>query len=156
MSAYLKKHWTSILKWVSFFQIISFSIGYFTKGGDLPWYQLLVKPQLTPPPILFPIIWGFFYTVLGYFAFLIMEQRVKHSVKALFWFHMVANWVWSFLFFKLNLTFLAFLDIVFLIGSLGGFIFYVQKMSRLAPLLYFYLAWLVFAAYLSFEIWRLN
>lgn len=156
MNLYLQKNWFSLLKWIVLFQIISFSIGYFTKGGDLSWYQLLIKPALTPAPFVFPIVWGFFYTILGYFAFLIIELKANKMIKGLFWFHMIANWAWSFLFFTLNLTLWAFLDILLIIGSLVGFIFYVRKMSRLTPLLCLYLVWLVFASYLSFEIWRLN
>ena len=125
-------------------------------AGDNGWYQALVKPDYTPPSWTFALVWPILYVLLGLVLAMILHARGAHGrerVIALFLLQLVLNFAWSPVFFGWHdvdtalgiLTALVVINVV-----LAAMTWRVRRVAAL--LLLPYLAWLVFAAMLNFEI----
>lgn len=127
---------------------------------DYSWYSQINKPVLTPPAEVFPIAWTILYTLmaLSLFFFLKDGYTKDKTVPLLnFAIQLILNLSWSPVFFGMHNTKLALiivlLMIVFTVFTITGF----YKFSKTAGILLIpYLLWIIFAAYLNFEIIRLN
>jgi tryptophan-rich sensory protein len=133
----------------------------FTVSAIGGWYSGLVKPALNPPSWVFGPVWTILYALMGVAAFLVWRSKEKFSIKrvaiTIFGFQLAVNTLWSILFFGLHSTALAFADIVILWCAIILTLAWFQKISKFAAyLLLPYLLWVTFAAYLNFEILRLN
>jgi tryptophan-rich sensory protein len=83
----------------------------------------------------------------------------KPESRAMTWFfvQLALNILWSFCFFALKSTLLGLIEILFLLAAIIVTIGAFWKVSRTAGVLLLpYLAWVSFAAFLTFSIWRLN
>lgn len=118
----------------------------------------LLKPPLSPPGWLFPVVWTILFLLMGYAAY-----RVKRSGKPagdaleVYYLQLFFNFLWSIFFFNLDAYLLAFLWLaalwVLVFLTLRRFL----RMDRIAGLLLIpYLLWVTFAGYLNFFIWVLN
>lgn len=125
------------------------------------WYPTLQKPPLNPPSWVFGPVWTTLYILMGIALYLVWKQtpldRNQQRSMAWFWIQLFLNTLWSFLFFNLRAPGLAFLEILLLWISIAVTIVFFGRTSRTAALLLLpYLAWVSFATYLNFGIWRLN
>lgn len=127
--------------------------------GPGEWYASLDKSPLTPPGFVFPIVWTALYFMMGIALWQFWESDAPGDAKrvgtALFAVQLVLNGMWSYLFFGLQRPDLALLDIVLLWTAIAASIVAFARYRRSAALLLApYLAWVTFATYLNFEIWR--
>ncbi|MGL3608555.1 TspO/MBR family protein [Rhizobium sp. G187] len=131
------------------------STGAIFKPGA--WYETLRKPSWTPPKWAFPVVWSVLYLMIGYAGWLVWTTS-GWSMAMIFWsLQLVANAVWSYLFFGLRRMDIALADIAILWLSIVGFILTAMAISTLAALLFLpYLAWVSTAAALNHSVWRLN
>ncbi len=145
--------------------IISFIPGiigmFFTPTGasDL-WYNALNKPILMPDGWVFALAWTVLYFILGIALYLIIVDKTKLSkVKpySLFATQMVFNALWTYLFFGLNLTGIALIVLLVLIGIT---IWMMQSFNKISKPAYYlvwpYIIWLIFALYLNGAVVFLN
>lgn len=119
------------------------------------WYNNLITSSLTPPPLVFSFAWTILYVLLGIALFFIWrakgrEVRGVTNAEWLFFFQMILNALWSYVFFGLHLPMLAlfvlFALIIVVIYMAGAF----RTISYTAYYLVWpYVAWLVFAFYLN-------
>ncbi|SYZ71830.1 conserved membrane hypothetical protein [Candidatus Zixiibacteriota bacterium] len=125
------------------------------------WYAGLNKPSFTPPNWLFAPVWTTLYLMMGMALFLIWKRgwgapQVATAI-GLFAAQLILNAAWSWLFFGLKLTFVAFLEILILWLML---LLTILKFRILVPtaayLMIPYLAWVGYASVLNFSLWRLN
>jgi len=97
-----KKHkYCMALYWILVFEIISYGIGIITKD-NIEWYRMLNKPGITPPEIVFPIIWTILYAILGLAGYFLYNEMYRKEIKPiliLFLFQMIINWSWTPIFF---------------------------------------------------------
>jgi tryptophan-rich sensory protein len=125
-------------------------------GSDNPWYQALVKPDYTPPGWTFAIVWPILYVLLGLSLAMILHARGakgRERVFALFLMQLLLNFAWSPVFFGLHKIGVAMTIIAALVVINAVLIVMAWRVRRLAALLLVpYLAWLIFAAMLNFEI----
>lgn len=118
------------------------------------WYQQLEKPPLTPPGWVFGPVWTVLYILI--LISIVLWIRSKGKVypaltTAILVVHLVANFVWTMLFFGLQSPLLAFIDILLLDATLIILISLFRKSSVSASCLLFpYLGWVLFATYLNF------
>lgn len=140
---------------------VSFLPGLF--GGQFEpgaWYAGLEKSPLTPPGWVFPVAWSALYLAMGVALFLFLERARRGDRLpglVLFGAQLVLNGAWSWLFFGLERPGLALVEIVALWALiLATLVAFGRQRRAAAGLLVPYLAWVSFAAYLNFEIWRLN
>lgn len=137
-------------------------MGTFFISKDLAvWYDFLVKPPLAPGPWVFGPVWATLYTMLGISLYLVWEKR--HSDKrvkaaiALFAVQLVANSLWTFLFFELENMLLALVEIsVLLLLIVVVMVKFWVIEKKAALLLVPYFLWVCFATYLNWAFWVLN
>jgi len=155
-----KKKIRDILIWVLMFQLVGALLGFITQTNIAPWYQILNKSSLTPPPIVFSIVWPILYVLLALVGYLLWHHRHEpRSRVALYFFipQMLMNWSWTVLFFKLHYIGLSFIWIL-VMAALTLITLYVTRieLKRVSIMLLPYLLWILFAAYLNGVIWLFN
>ena len=72
-------------------------------GGFTDYYGSLIQPPLSPPAILFPIVWTILYALMGWSAYLIYsEEDAPDRAKALILYavQLAVNFSWSIIFFR--------------------------------------------------------
>jgi benzodiazapine receptor len=124
------------------------------------WYAGLEKPPWNPPNWVFGPMWTTLYLLMAVSAWLVWRDTGKRWFsKSLlpFWLQLVANGIWSPLFFCLHQTFLGLVDIVLLWGLILWTLITFFHIRRLAAwLLLPYLLWVTYATTLNFFIWEKN
>lgn len=124
------------------------------------FYLELDRPRWAPPPDAFGPVWTVLYVLIGVAAWLVWERRSRTEVRSallLFVAQLVANALWSWIFFGWRLGLLAFLDILLLLGLTAATAVSFWRIRRSAGLLLVpYLLWVCYAAALSLSIWQRN
>ena len=125
-----------------------------------PWYAQLQKPALTPPDWVFGPVWTLLYLLMGVAAGLVWQKvglRQARVALGLYLVQLALNAAWSWLFFGLHWPGWALVDIGLLWLAIAATIAAFSRISVAAAwLLAPYLAWVSFASYLNFMLWRLN
>ena len=142
-------------------QLAGFIGSIFTVSAISGWYATIQKPLFNPPNWVFAPVWTTLFLLMGISLYLIWEKGLdKKEVKlavSVFGVQLALNIVWSFLFFGLQNPFLAFIEIVLLWIAILATIILFYRISKKAGLLLFpYLLWVSFAAFLNYSIWILN
>ena len=122
-------------------------------GHTDAWYNTLANSSLTPPPMVFSVAWTILYVLLGIALFFVWRSKKERGAVAsewLFFFQMVLNALWSYVFFGLHMPTLAlFVLLALIIVS----IFMAREFKYVSRTAYYlvwpYIAWLVFAFYLN-------
>uniref|UniRef100_UPI003AB65A64 TspO/MBR family protein n=1 Tax=Barnesiella intestinihominis TaxID=487174 RepID=UPI003AB65A64 len=58
--------------------VVGITAGFFQRSAIEEWYPLLHKPSITPPAIVFPIVWSILYVLMGLsLSFLIKRKSAK-------------------------------------------------------------------------------
>ncbi len=144
------------------FLLVPLAVGQFSalfSGGISSTYAMLPKPALSPPAIVFPIVWTILYLLMGFSAYLIATSGDPGAPSALTWYsiQLFLNFLWSPIFFGLGKVVLAFVLLLLLILVLLVVIYKFYKIRPLAAyLLLPYLLWCFFAAYLTCSIASMN
>ena len=149
----------SLLFWVVIFESIGYLLGLLTQANIHPWYEELNKSFLTPPGIVFSVVWTMLYALLAVIAWILSSNNKFYSKKIvlLFALQMLMNWACTPLFFALQWITLSSIWLVSLTCLNAILIFAVSKTHKtLAWLLSPYLFWLVFASYLNVFIALMN
>ena len=124
------------------------------------WYAALAKPAWNPPNAIFAPVWSVLYGLMAVAAWLVWRRAGFSGAGAalgLFAVQLILNALWSYLFFGRHQPGLAFGDIVVLWVAILSVVLLFWRVDRVAgSLLLPYLAWVGFAAYLNFTLWRLN
>ena len=129
-------------------------------GAGNAWFDALIKPDIMPPGWVFGAAWTILYVLMGFaLAFIVAARgaRGRGRALALFALQFALNLAWSPIFFAAHQVTAALAMILLLIVAA---IVTALTFARIRPiagvLLVPYIAWLVFAAFLNFEIIRLN
>ena len=129
-------------------------------GPDNPWFAALDKPDLYPPPGSFVIVWILLYVMMGVALAMVVSARGAAARQVAIWafvVQLVLNLAWSPLFFAAHqitaaLGLLVVLDLAVLF-TIAQF----RKVRTVAALLLLpYLAWILFATYLTWELRAAN
>lgn len=125
-------------------------------------YRSLKTPPLSPPAILFPIVWTLLYILMGISSAMVYLKREKNidgakSGLVYYGFSLFLNFSWSIVFFNLQAAFFALVNLVALLVLVLKTIREYRKVCHTASYLQIpYVIWLIFAAYLNTTIWLLN
>lgn len=137
--------------------------GWLTREGAKAYGETVEKPPLSPPAIVFPIVWGILFALMGVGLARIYSsaadgfrtQRSKSLV--LFFVQLFFNFFWSILFFNLQNFGFAFWWLVVLWGLIVWMILSFHKVDKWSAWLQIpYFLWVTFAAYLNASVWMLN
>jgi tryptophan-rich sensory protein len=129
--------------------------------GNMDIYKELDTPPLSPPSVLFPIVWTVLYILMGISCATVWKYRKtdKNAEKALYYYaaSLVFNFVWSILFFNLRLFLPAFIWLLMLLYLIIRTVVCYFKVYRPAAYLQIpYIVWVAFAGYLNLGIRILN
>ena len=138
--------------------IIGGIVGFITKNS-MDMYTNAIKPALSPPGIVFPIVWTILYILMGISSYLIYINNSKYKDEALriYIIQLIVNFIWPIVFFTFDLKFIALIIIVILVYLVYKMIKEFYKINKTAAYLQIpYILWLLFATYLNFSIYLLN
>jgi tryptophan-rich sensory protein len=124
------------------------------------FYTGLVRPDWAPPGWLFGPVWSVLYALMGVSAWLVWRARGFTGARTallLFIAQLGVNALWTWLFFVWHQGSLAFAEILLLWVMIVATIILFWRISKVAgALLLPYLAWVTFAAALTYAIWQRN
>ena len=154
-----KATWKKYAAWILMAEAAGALAGWLTRE-ETQIYTMLQQPPLAPPAIVFPVVWGILYALMGIGAARIRltpESSERERSLLLFWIQLSVNFFWSILFFQLQAFGPALLWLILLWLLILGMIASFRKVDPLTAWLQIpYLLWVTYAAYLNFGIWRLN
>ena len=135
-------------------------IGAIASSSAASFYDELSQPSWAPPGWLFGPVWSALYVLMGIAAWLVWREHGFHGASTalkLFVAQLVANALWTWIFFVWHQGALSLAEIVALWLLIASTIFAFWRLHRLAALLLVpYLAWVSFATALTASLWRLN
>ena len=156
-----KINWIKLLLCIAICEGVGFLSGLLS-GNEREFFNSLIKPPLSPPGILFPIVWTILYALMGISLYFVLTSKrgsyLEHrSALIYFALQLAVNFSWSIVFFKAQsliggLFVILLLDLLVLITMVKfkG----INKLSFL--LLIPYLLWILFATYLNIGFVILN
>lgn len=139
--------------------IITILIGsFFSFFTSTNIYDEITKPFLSPPGIVFPIMWFILYTLMGISFYIILESKRDIEIPVIIYFvQLLFNSLWTLLFFGLKSFLISSIWIFILIILVIIMIISFYRINKKAGLIQIpYLLWLCFALYLNFSIYLLN
>ena len=151
-----KQNWKTYLFWIAVSEAVGALSGWLSRDGTEFFSQTASQPPLSPPAVLFPIIWGILYALMGISAariWLAPSSSDRSNGLNLFISQLVVNFFWSLIFFNAQAYGFAFLWLLLLWALVLAMILTFHQVDPLAAKLQIpYLLWLTFAAYLSFGV----
>lgn len=117
------------------------------------------SPSITPPSVVFPIVWTILYLLMGISSYLIYESDSPDKETALrtYGIQLFFNFCWSIVFFRLGWYLFAFFWLLILIGLIIRMIYEFYQIKPIAAYLQIpYLLWCIFAAYLNYLVYLVN
>lgn len=132
---------------------------HFNQIGMENFYGSIQKSALTPPDIIFPIVWGILYVLLVLAFDIVLNSSNEHKKSAILQFisNMFLQIIWCWFFFNNGNFLLGFVILIILDFATAFLIEQFYKINHTAGgLLLPYMAWLLFATYLNWMIVALN
>lgn len=155
----MKGNWKKLL----LFLAIPLAVGGLSAlvSGGMGMYQELVKPPLSPPGWLFPIVWSVLYLLMGWASYRVytwgQDRQAVKGALILYGVQLAVNFLWPVVFFRFGLLLTAFLVLL----VLWVLVFFTMRaFSRIdetaGDLLIPYFLWVTFAGYLNLGFFLLN
>lgn len=155
-----KNAWKTYVFWIGLSEAVGLLAGLLTRSAAMLYSETAVKPPLSPPAILFPVVWTILYALMGFGAARIARagiSRARSHALLLFIAQLCFNFFWSIIFFNLQAYGFAFFWLVALWALILAMTLAFRKVDPLAALLQIpYLIWVAFAGYLNLGVWLLN
>ena len=156
----IKKNWKTYALFVGITLFIGALSALFSRNGMEGFQQNVTQPLLSPPMILFPVVWTVLYILMGVGAARVYLEGAKvgkNRCLNLYVVQLVFNFFWSLIFFNARAYGFAFLWLLILLFFVIWMTFCFWTTAKLSGILQIpYILWLLFAAYLNFAIWQLN
>jgi len=137
--------------------------GYVTRINIDPWYQSLNRLPISPPDWIFAPVWTTLYAFMSIAIWIVYEKtkvsepNFSKKIIKIYFYHLVINLTWSFVFFYYHLIFAAFINIIFLIIAISILMVLYLPRSRISFILMVpYLLWVIFASVLNFGLYLIN
>ncbi|MEM4271741.1 MAG: TspO/MBR family protein [Candidatus Pacearchaeota archaeon] len=117
------------------------------------WYES-IKPSITPPNWMFPIVWTMLFVLIALSLFFVWKNAKKKDYRHIFIAYggnLILNALWSLFYFGMRMPQLAFAEIILLWITILMMINVAWKIDRKAAwMLVPYLLWVSFAAVLNY------
>ena len=154
------KNWKTYAFWILLTEAVGGLSTWLTREGTDIFNATITQPPLSPPSIVFPIVWGILYALMGISAariYLSAPSPERSKGLNLYLTQLIVNFFWSLIFFNTQRFGFAFLWLLLLWVLVFWMILTFYKVDPLAAKLQIpYLLWLTFAAYLNLGVWYLN
>ena len=146
--------------WIAVTEAVGALAGFLTRGGMELYKTQVIKPPLSPPALVFPIVWAILYALMGIgIARVVLSARSEERSDAIqvYLLQLAINFTWSIFFFHLRSYGGALLVLLFLLALIIWMILRFRRVDRPAARLQIpYVVWVSFAAYLNAGVWLLN
>ena len=146
------------IKKIALYILIPLGLGFITSlliKTDL--YNEIIKPEFSPPKIVFPIVWTILYILLGLSNYLINKDKKEEVKNLIYYIGLAINLIWPFILFNAKEYLLALIWLVLLIFFVILMIIEYFKKNELAAYIQIpYILWLIFAFYLNYNVFILN
>ena len=155
-----KEQWKVYAFWIGISELVGFLSGFFIRKGVELYSAVTMKPPLSPPNWVFPVVWAILYALMGISAariWLAEDSPEKKRSVSLFIAQLIVNFFWPLIFFNMQayglaLVWLLLLWVLVLLLMLNNFHVDLPAGLLLVP----YLIWLTFAVYLNIGVYLLN
>lgn len=153
----MKKKWLLLAVCIAFPLLVGVVAALLTRSG-MKLYDTVIKPPLSPPAWLFPVIWTILYVLMGTASYLVLtSEKLRTNSLYAYIVQLALNFVWPILFFDLEMYLLAFFVLV---GLWIAVLVTTVRFYRIRPaagiLMIPYLVWFTFAGYLNLAVVFLN
>ncbi|MBF7016004.1 TspO/MBR family protein [Staphylococcus durrellii] len=121
-------------------------------------YRQNVKPPLSPPGYIFPIVWPILYVSMG-IAYVSAKKKAHNSaiISSVHYTQLGLNFLWSLLYFRYKLRGAAVVESYVLFTAVTtATVTYYQANKTSGTLMLPYVAWSGYASYLATGNWILN
>ena len=130
-------------------------------SGGMDNFDTLIKPPLSPPGWLFPVVWTILYLMMGFASFLVYTANAptykKNSALLVYGIQLFFNFLWSIIFFRFEAYLFAFIWLVVMwVLILITLVRFWEIRKSAGYLLIPYFVWVAFAGYLNIAIYILN
>jgi len=128
-------------------------------GNSSMGFDMINKPNFSPPGYIFPIVWTILYILMGISSYIVYNSKnnKKDEAIVIYGLQLLVNMLWTFFFFNLKWYLFSFIWIILLIVLVSVMIYRFVKINKLSGYLQIpYLVWLVFASILNLSIYILN
>ena len=151
-----KSTWKTYAFWIALAEAVGAFSGWLTRKSVKIYNAAVKQPPLSPPSIVFPIVWGILFILMGMGAariYLSPASKARSRSLLLFLVQLAFNFFWSIIFFNLQAFGFAFLWLIALWILILLMILSFRKVDQPAAWLQIpYLLWVTFAAYLNFGV----
>ena len=148
------------LPWILAVEVTGVLSGLLSRQGMQVYTEMIHKPPLSPPGVLFPLVWTILYALMGIGAARIeasADSDLRSRALNVFAVQLVVNFFWSLIFFNARAYGFALVWLLLLWVLIAAMILMFRPVDWLAALLQIpYLLWVTFAAYLNYGVWQLN
>ena len=152
--------WKSYAFWILLTEGVGLLAGILTRDATQLYGETVAKPPLSPPALLFPIVWTILYAGMGIGAARVAlspPSCARTDSLRVYLAQLFFNFGWSILFFNYQAFGAAFFWLIALWGLILWMILSFLKADRPAALLQIpYLLWVTFAGYLNYGVWMMN
>ncbi len=156
----MKKQAWQYVGWILLSEAVGLLAAWLTRGNMDLYTQQIVQPPLSPPAIVFPIVWTVLYALMGIGAARVSlseDSPWRNRALNIFIAQLVVNFFWSLFFFNAQTFGFAYLWLILLIVLVALMVYAFWKVDPLAGILQLpYLIWVIFASYLNLGVWLLN
>lgn len=152
------------IKTYAFFILSALAVGglsAFLTRNNMDINKEVLMPPLSPPSILFPIVWTILFILMGISAAMVYNSNApknqKSSALKVYALSLAVNFSWNIIFFNLRAFGFAFFWLLLLFALIVITIVKYYPINKAAAYLQFpYSIWVAFAGYLTAGIWWLN
>jgi len=148
-----------LLAWLGLV-FVAAALGAIASSGAPAFYGQLSKPAWAPPASVFGPVWSVLYLLMAVAAWLVWREPgvpTRRMALGLFVAQLVANALWSWLFFGWHHGALAFAEVLLLLALVVATAAAFWRVRAAAgALLLPYVAWVSFASALTWAVWQAN
>ena len=155
-----RNHWKVFIVSVVLAEAVGALSGWLTRDGAQQYAQSIVLPPLSPPGIVFPIVWTVLFALMGIGSALVWlapDSQARSGALRLYAVQLAFNFVWSLIFFNWKNYGFAFVWLAALWVMIGWMILRFRALVPAAGWTQVpYFLWVAFAGYLNLGVWLLN
>ncbi len=155
-----KRSWKAYAFWIGLTEAVGALSAWLIRDGVKLYNATVRQPPLSPPSVVFPIVWAVLYALMGAAAARVYQSpasRIRSQGLQLYLVQLAFNFFWSLIFFNRQQFALALVWLLLLWLLILWTILAFRKTDRLSVwLLAPYLLWVSFAVYLNYGVWMLN
>lgn len=155
-----RNHWKVFIVSVVLAEAVGALSGWLTRDGAQQYAQSIVLPPLSPPGIVFPIVWTVLFALMGIGSAIVRlapDSQARSGALRLYAVQLAFNFVWSLIFFNWKNYGFAFVWLAALWVLIGWMILRFRALVPAAGWTQVpYFLWVAFAGYLNLGVWLLN